>query len=139
MEGRPRTVPVLPRPRPFLDLYSYAIRHPDLLDRAAFLLRAQALEALQGYEVRHQGALRQRRFTRDRAKLRNDLGSLRPHVGNGLHEELAALRNGLSHGESYPDDELQSWLRPIDLLCRATLMRLLDFKDEDIASAMRGR
>jgi hypothetical protein len=181
---------------PFLDLYSYAFQHRDLPDRAAFLLRAQALEALHGYEARHLDALAQRRFTRDRAKLLRDLASstgasqtlirevdrlvgrsprsslagnlkqlfnelpdtfttnldrpelrplanrlraARPHIGNGLHEELAALRNGLSHGESYPDNELQPWLRPIDLLCRATLMRLLRFKDNDIVAAVGNR
>jgi hypothetical protein len=180
---------------PFLDLYGYAFQHPDLPDRAAFLLRAQALEALQGYEARHQDAQSQGRFTRDRTKLLGNLASVgasqtlireidqligrsprsslagnlkqlskklpdafttnldrpelrplanrlraaRPHTGNGLHEELAALRNGLSHGESYPDNELLPWLRPIDLLCRATLMRLLRFKDNDIVAALGSR
>jgi hypothetical protein len=180
---------------PFLDVYGYALAHPDLPDRAAFLLRAQALEALQGYEAYYRNALSQRRFTKDRAQLLADLASAgvshvliqeidrligrspraslagnfnrliqklpntftanldrpelrplanrlrarRPQTGNGLHEELAALRNGLSHGESYPRDELEPWLRPIDLLCRATMMRLLRFKDSDIVAAMGGR
>jgi hypothetical protein len=78
----------------------------------------------------------------DRPELRplaDRLRATRPKLGNGLHEELAALRNGLSHGESYPDDELEPWLRLIDLVCRATLMRLLAFPASYIAAAMQGR
>jgi hypothetical protein len=179
---------------PFLDVYAYALDHRDLPGRAAFLLRVQALEALQGYEDRHHEAVEARKYTRKRERLIRDLTrvgipnsmlrdveklvgrsprpslagnlkrlmnklpaecishlehpSMRPLIrrlrksktfGNGLHEEFAAIRNGLSHGETYPDAELAAWLRPVDLLCRASLLRLLRYNADEIVAAIAGR
>jgi hypothetical protein len=179
---------------PFLSVYAYALEHRDQPDRAAFLMRIQALEALQGYEGRRRDAIEARKYSRTRERLMRDLNqqgvapatirqvdrlvgrspraslagsfkqlldklpkefithldhsSLRPLVrrlrktrtfGNGLHEELAAIRNGLSHGEAYPAEELAAWLRPVDLICRASLLRLLGYNAVEISAAMVDR
>jgi ApeA N-terminal domain 1 len=63
----------------------------------------------------------------------------RSRVGNASHDELAELRNALSHGESYPDEELEPWLRALEIVARATLMRLLRFNASEVEAALADR
>jgi hypothetical protein len=54
-----------------------------------------------------------------------------------LHEQLATLRNDLSHGRrSYADADLKPWVECLDVLCRARLLRLLGFGDPAIERAL---
>lgn len=59
------------------------------------------------------------------------------HQATVLHEQLARLRNDLSHGQrNYPDHELDPWVKALDLICQAHLMRLLGFKGSGIEQAL---
>jgi hypothetical protein len=54
-----------------------------------------------------------------------------------LHEQLATLRNDLSHGRrSYEDAELNPWVKCLDVLCRAHLLRRLGLDDAAIERAL---
>ncbi len=51
--------------------------------------------------------------------------------------QLRVLRNQLSHGDrSYPDHELEPWVRAVELICRAQLLALLGFLASDIEKAL---
>jgi hypothetical protein len=54
-----------------------------------------------------------------------------------LHEQFARLRNDLSHGQrNYDDHDLDAWVKALELICRAHLMRLLGFKAAAIERAL---
>jgi ApeA N-terminal domain 1 len=54
-----------------------------------------------------------------------------------LPERLRALRNQLSHGRrSYTDAELRPWLRAVETISEAHVLRLLGFVEDDITQAL---
>jgi hypothetical protein len=65
-------------------------------------------------------------------------GDLRAtYESTAVHDQMAQLRNELSHGRrNYDDHELQPWVYALDAICRGHVMRLLGFKDDAIASSL---
>jgi len=73
---------------------------------------------------------------------RLDLTSLSVHFSErdieSLEEQLQSLRNDLSHGRTYRAEELAPWAAAVEIVCQASLLRLLGFDDESIADAISG-
>jgi hypothetical protein len=53
--------------------------------------------------------------------------------------QVRVLRNRLSHGtHNYEDDALQPWVRALETICRAHLLRLLEFPEPAVEAALQG-
>jgi hypothetical protein len=57
-----------------------------------------------------------------------------------LEAQVRVLRNHLSHGsQNYSGSELRPWVRALEIVCRAHLLRLIGFEDQAIETAFRRR